>query len=437
MADIAIIGAGVAGLSAAYDLAGSGHKVTVYEVGDKVGGLAAGFKDPDWDWTLEKFYHHWFASDKDLLALAEELKVTHKILFPRPKTSIWDNGSIYQLDSAKSALLLPTVPITARLRFGAVMAFLRFTRQWRRLEKYTAHGWLEKYMGKTVYNKIWKPLLIGKFGKFYQEVNMAWFWARVYSRTPRLGTFRGGFQAFMEVLANAASKRGATIYLHTGIGGIRKEENGKISLQIIDGDKVEYDKVLSTTSPHLLRKLAPQINGEYAEKLENLRHTGAVVVIVALKEQMLEDGTYWLNLPANSPDKSENEFPYVAFVEHTNYMKPGYYGGNHLVYMGDYVPPDHEYFQMDVDELAGRFMATLPKFNPKFQEDWIIKHWVVRAPYAQPLPTLNHSENIPDIKTPVDGLYWASMSQVYPWDRGTNYAVEIGRRAAKLMMESQ
>ncbi len=26
------------------------------------------------------------------------------------------------------------------------------------------------------------------------------------------------------------------------------------------------------------------------------------------------------------------------------------------------------------------------------------------------------------------------MSQVYPWDRGTNFAVEIGRRAARLML---
>jgi hypothetical protein len=29
------------------------------------------------------------------------------------------------------------------------------------------------------------------------------------------------------------------------------------------------------------------------------------------------------------------------------------------------------------------------------------------------------------------------MSQVYPWDRGTNFAVEIGRRAAKMMLEDQ
>ena len=175
MAQIGIIGAGIAGLSAAFDLVNAGHQVTVYEAGDKVGGLAAGFKEDGWDWTLEKFYHHWFASDEDLLGLADELGVRDKIIFPRPKTSIWANGNIYQLDSATSALLFPVISIPARLRFGFVMLFLRLTRQWKWLEKYTAAEWLEKYMGREGYEMIWKPLLIGKFGKFYEEVNMAWF----------------------------------------------------------------------------------------------------------------------------------------------------------------------------------------------------------------------------------------------------------------------
>jgi hypothetical protein len=62
------------------------------------------------------------------------------------------------------------------------------------------------------------------------------------------------------------------------------------------------------------------------------------------------------------------------------------------------------------------------------------KVWLFTTNYAQPVPLLNHSKNIPAIETPVQGLYFASMSQVYPWDRGTNFAVEIGRRAARMML---
>ncbi len=98
------------------------------------------------------------------------------------------------------------------------------------------------------------------------------------------------------------------------------------------------------------------------------------------------------------------------------------------------MPADHEYFQISEDALAERFIAALPRVNADFSTDWIRKRWVFRAAYAQPVPFVNHSRHIPPIQTPIDGLYWASMSQVYPWDRGTNYAVEIGRRAARLMM---
>jgi hypothetical protein len=50
------------------------------------------------------------------------------------------------------------------------------------------------------------------------------------------------------------------------------------------------------------------------------------------------------------------------------------------------------------------------------------------------VPLVNHSRNIPDLKTPLPGLYFASMSQVYPWDRGTNFAVQVGRQAARRML---
>ena len=229
-------------------------------------------------------------------------------------------------------------------------------------------------------------------------------------------------------------KDGGTIHLNTRVEKIEQADS-QFTLTLGDGQTAQFDQILSTTSPRLLRKLTPQLTGAYADQVDGLRNTGAVVVVAAIKEQMLTDGTYWLNLPATSPDKSQNEFPYVAFVEHTNYLPRENYGGDHLVYCGDYVPVDHEYFQMSEDELAQHFLSTLPKFNSNFQADWVKKYWVFRAPYAQPLPTVNHSENIPAIQTPIDGLYWASMSQVYPWDRGTNYAVEIGRRAARLMLE--
>jgi protoporphyrinogen oxidase len=157
---------------------------------------------------------------------------------------------------------------------------------------------------------------------------------------------------------------------------------------------------------------------------------GAVVMVLSLKHQLSKEGYYWFNLPKDAG------YPMLALVEHTNFVSKEHFGGDRIVYAGDYLELRHEYFSMSDEELLERFIPAFKKFNPEFSREWIKKMWVTKTNYAQPVPLVNHSKNIPAIQTPIDGLYFASMSQVYPWDRGTNFAVEIGRRAARMMLES-
>ncbi len=427
---IGIIGAGAAGMAAAWDLARAGHEVHLYEAEKNVGGLAAGFKDEKWDWTMEKFYHHWFETDKSILNLVDDIGKHGKVLFPRPKTSYWLDGRIYKSEMNASALSLP-LSFPALIRLGLAGVYLKFlTHDWKALEKVTADSWMRRWMGDEAYNKLWRPLLIGKFADRYQQVNMAWMWARIYTRSLRLGIFEGGFQAFLEALAEAVQSKGAVIHLDSPVDAIGSQD-GKPTLTI-KGQTEVFDRVISTASPGLMLKLAPTLKDTpYGKQIAELKSIGALCVVLALKQSILTDGTYWLNLPATSADKSASQFPFLALVEHTNFMDKSHYGGDVLVYCGDYVPVDHEYFKMSEDELVERFLPALKKVNPAFDASWIRKSWVWRAPYAQPIPFVNHSQNIPTLKTPLPGVFWASMSQVYPWDRGTNYAVEIGQQVAK------
>lgn len=429
---IAIIGGGIAGLTAAYDLAGDGsHSIHIYEAGAQVGGLATGFRgSPAWEWPLERFYHHLFTNDNAIIGLTKEIGASHLLEIHRPTTVMHYRGTNYPFDTPLRLLRFPHLPLYTKLRMGAVLAFLKYwpNPPWRSYDRLLADPWLERWMGARGYRTLWQPMLEGKFGPHFRAVNLAWFWARIYKRTPQLGYYRGGFQGFVDVLAAKVRERGVTIETQTSVQRIAPNPDGGLFVSTYERSPISYDVVLSTVSPRLMGKLAPQLPADYLGALAHLRSMGAVVLTVALDRPLLTDGTYWVNVP-----KAEN-LPFLALVEHTNMIDPTHYAGDHLLYLGNYLDPAHPYFSMSQDDLLAEFLPALPRFNPDFQPSWVTGGWLHKEVYAQPVPVQGYADHIPAIRTPLPGLYFASMSQVYPWDRGTNYAVEMGRRVAGMIL---
>jgi protoporphyrinogen oxidase len=434
---VAIVGAGIAGLTAALDLRNAGHSVSVYEAAEQAGGLASGFRDPQWDWALERFYHHLFTTDSDIIQLVDEIGFRENLFFQGQITAQWWRGRSYPISggfpgpdavaAALAVLNVPFMPFLDRVRFGLASAYLKFgVRDWRPLERTTASAWTQRVMGPAAYASLIEPLLEGKFGPYKNDVNMAWLWARFKARSFKLGYFKGGFQAFVDALLTHVRAKGVTVHLQAPIAALEQLEQGwRVTASGPRGaGTTDVDAVVVTGAPGLLSKLAPQLPTSYLGQLSQLKSMGAVVLTLALRQQLLTDGTYWLMPP-------KSEFPFLALVEHTNFVDRTHYGGDHLVYCGDYLAPDHAYFRMSEEDLLAHFTPALKRINPAFDPSWVRKTWLHREAYAQPIVTLGHSANIPPLATPLPGLFWASMSQVYPWDRGTNFAVELGHQVAQ------
>jgi len=422
---IAIIGAGFTGLSAAYKLTKQNHDVVVFEKDPEPGGLAIGYKEKNWRWSLEKHYHHWFANDKSILDLAKE--INYEVIIKRPKTSVFVENKIYQLDSPVSVLLFPLLSLIERLRMGAVIAFLRSQPFWKPLEKYKASEILLKFMGRKSFEMIWEPLFINKFGKFAKDVSLAWFWARIKKRTPSLAYPKGGFLEFAKALVKQIEKKGGKFYFNTEVVELSSSSKPKVKFRRIGNWKLEignYDAVVVTLPSFLFIKIAPQLPESYIESLRRLKGLGTTNLILRLKKPFFKDDTYWLNI-------CDKNAPVMAIVEHTNYMDKKYYDGENLVYLGNYKSPDDSYFRLTKEEMLKKFNPYLKKINPNYFKN-IIDYKLFKVSFAQPIIFVNYSKILPPFETPLKNVFLANIEQVYPWDRGTNYSVELGEEAAKL-----
>lgn len=418
---IVVVGAGWTGLTAAYRLVLAGHKVVILEQGKQSGGLAGSYRKKEWQWPLEKFYHHWFTNDDDALGLARELK--HKVLTLKPRTAVLQKKKIYLFDNPLTIMSSPLISWIAKLRMSMVLVYLKLLPSAENLTRFKALPWLKKYMGEEPVRVIWEPLLRGKFGIYAKTIGLSWFYARIKKRTMNLSYPVGGFAKMGDKLVRTIKQNGGQVKLGQRLRKISAMKGGGWKL-ITHTGTIEADKVLLTVPSSVVTTIVPELPQRLYQKLKSIQHLSAQVLILELSQPMIP-GVYWLNV-------TEKQYPFLAIVEHTNMVSPQHYGGRHIVYIGNYLPNNHPYLSLNARQLYLHFKNRLADIAPDF-EKYLIRYTKWQLPNAQPIVDTLYELKIPPYRLHFPGLYLANMDMVYPWDRGTNYAIMEGNKIAKMI----
>jgi protoporphyrinogen oxidase len=430
---VVVIGGGFAGLSAAWELTRRGVRVTVCEAEEEVGGLAGSFEVGGT--RLEKFYHHWFTSDTHVIDLVRELGREDQVLHRPTRTGMYYAHRFFRLSTPIDVLRFTPLSVPARFRLGLLALRARRVRHWRELEDLTAEEWLVRLGGREVYDVVWKPLLEGKFGPYARDISAVWFWNKLKLRGGSRGKggeevlayYKGGFAALAEQLARSICSNGGMIRLECPVTSLLARD-GLVAGVTTEQGPMDADAVLATPALPIVADLVePHVSPEYASELRRIHYLANICIVLELDRSLSE--TYWLNV--NDPG-----FPFVGVIEHTNFEPAETYAGRRLVYLSKYLPETDELYLMPDDDVVRFCLEHLRRMFPALQTDWVLAAHVWRARYAQPIVVRRYGEMIPEVQTPLPGLYLSSMAQVYPEDRGTNYAIREGRAAGQKVAEA-
>ena len=421
---IAILGGGLTGLSASYYLSKKGHKITIFEKEKTLGGLASGFKKDNWNWYLDKTYHHIFSKDYDILGFAKEIGY-ESLFFKSPETaSLINNYRIFPVDTPQDFLKLPNLSIFEKIRAGLVLATLKLSPMMKVYEKQSAEEFLKKTMGTGIWNNLWEEMFKKKFGKYSSEVLASFIWARFKKRTKKLGYPTHGFQNFIDYLERINKENNVVINRGEDVRDIQKTKEGYYINSFENNRKGErYDAIISTLPTPVLIKAAKDIfPKEYTERLKKLKYLHVINCIIETDMPLFKK-SYWVNI-------NIREVPIMVLVQHTNFINKKHYGGKCILYIGNYVEDDSALYNMEKEEIIKYFLPYLKKINSSFSLK-NSKSYIFRSPYSQPIFNKTFINNKPDFKTPLDNFYIANLDMTYPYDRGTNYAVKLGKSVSK------
>ena len=436
--NIAILGGGLTGLTCAEELSGNSKaNITIFEIESFCGGLAAGFTHDGWEWGLERAYHHVFASDRDVLDYAHSIGF-NDFYFKQPLTS-----SLYKtadgavilapLDTPLDLLRFPLLNMVQKVRAGFVLFLLKIAPFLPLFEQWTTRDLMRRAMGEKAFETLFGGLLQKKFGNYAGNILASFLWSRIHKRTKALGYVRGGFQTFIDYVQNRCAERGVMIQNGARIVRVEKQEEGFVVTWVqrspsgvwSDEQSKYFDFVVSTLpSPVAAKALEKVLSEREVQKLRSLKYMASMNLILETEERVFER-EYWVSNCVSSVST-------LVFVQHTNFVDSSHYNNKHILYVGNYLSTDSPLWSKSQEELEAMYTSELADLTGKHIK--ITNSFLFRATNSQPIFDASFLSNMPTFTTTHPRLFFANLDMTYPHDRGTNYAVKLGRSVARKLL---
>lgn len=383
---------------------------------------------------LEKHYRHIFKSDEYVIKLLEEFSLLDKLQWKKTKMAYYSKEGLYEFGTPMSLLKYKPLNFFQKLLFGVSIIKIKLINSYIKIEKYTAEQWIIKNCGEKVYRKIWEPLLITKFGKQKDKVSMAWLWGKIKLRGSsskasgeELGYLDGSFEILTQEIERYLLENKCDIKLNTKIDKIIKK-NDKYIINKEDSTE-QYDYIISTVSYNVSKEIFNDLlDNEEKKKMQDLKYTCAKTLLLVTKKSL--SPFYWINI-------GDTDIPFGGIIEHTNMINKSNYSDNHIIYISNYMSDKDRLYNLNANELLCEYLPHLKRLNKKLKKEDVIDLYCFEEDDAQPVITTNYSKKILNIKLKEKGLFIANMAQIYPEDRGMNYAIKLGYEVANYILMQQ
>ena len=418
----AVLGGGILGMTLALRLTQQGHKVTILEARQNLGGLADAWKIGECTW--DRHYHVTLMSDMHAREVLKELELDDQMEWVETKTGFFTDNTMHSMSNTVEFLKFPPLRMIDKLRLGGTIAYAARVKNWKKLEKITVGDWLTKLSGKRTFEKMWLPLLRCKLGECWRETSAAFIWAtisRMYAarrsglKKEMFGYCRGGYANILEQFTKKLKKRGVEIQCNAAVRSVRTSIDGRMTVQFADHDRV-FDQVVSTLPTPVMSRICPELNDGEKKLLDGVRYHGIVCASVLLSKSL---SPYYVT---NITDAG---YPFTAVIEMTALIDKKELDGNSLVYLPRYVTPNDELFEKSDAEIEHEFLTGLQRMHPTLSLADVKAFRVSRVRHVFALPTLGYSDRLPPTVTSVPGLYSLNSAHIVTGTLNVNETIKL------------